>query len=185
MRNELIQTELDEIKIAISVLSSKVSELSDSPATGEDENSAIDAPNNYYTNALLNDPYTDLLIDNKIQKLEIRLTNKIDNMRTSITSEISKVRDSIPEKPNYIVMFVSVGVATIIAIVAIFSGIIPTYTKNEWNDHKDELKNAVLDSINNDFKSNLFEENSKQIDKKLDLYKVDINKYINDKINEK
>jgi hypothetical protein len=178
MRNELIQTELDEIKRTLSVLASQLSDIAEINATGDDEHTISQMPNDYYTDTLLKYSTTDLIVDNKIQKLEITLTNKIDSMQTGIMSEISKIRESMPEKPNYVHLYVAACLGTIIAII-------PVYTKNEWNDNVKELKNTIIDSLGQDFINKLSEDSTNIIKNDLELYKKETNEYIDTMIYER
>lgn len=142
-----VAKELDTIKNSIDDLSSKITEYV-SP-TGEHDNHGLSGwgkDDESTTGFSDYKEYTNLVVERNIAEVELRLTDKIGTMKTDLGQKIESIK---PEKPNYVLIFLSVFIATVITIVAIFIGIIPIYCDNIWNNNSSKIEKTINTNVDN------------------------------------
>lgn len=174
-----IEKELHTINVSIRELSNIVTDYVSS-ATGEhkeQQTSQWVQDDNYTTN--LNDrDYTGIYVESKINALELKLSTRINDVESGLGEKIAGLKeDLINNKPNYWKIFLILVLPTILAVVlsiiGVFAGIVPTFTKNEWNENSKQLKNDIIVDVEKGL--------SQTIDKKIG----DLERKINTEIEQK
>jgi hypothetical protein len=157
-----ISKELRLIKESISGLQSK---LNDSEIiTGCDETESIftdEDPNITQVNLSQNEnSYTNMLIDNKILKLENSIGQQINELDDELSIKIDKV------KPNYMLIIFSILIPIILSIIGLFYGIVPIHVKNLFNDNMEIIEKRVGNNFQ-DYFNNSFDERFKVIENEI------------------
>lgn len=151
-----IEKELNTINASIKELSNIVTDYVSS-ATGEhkEQQTSQWAQDDNYTTNLNDRDYTGIYVESKINALELKLTMKINDVESGLGEKLSGLKDDlISNKPNYLKIFIMVVLPTILtvilSIIGVFAGIVPTFTKNEWNENANQLEKDIIFDVKKD-----------------------------------
>jgi hypothetical protein len=154
MSKNSVDKELLSIKKAIDDLSSKITDKS--VPTGEDEYEQEDyfEDDDKTIKSFSYKEYTNLVVERSIARVELRLTDKIDGIQKEILGQIKDIR---PEKPNYVLIFFSFLLGTILSVIAVFIVIIPIYVENIWNGKSEVMQATITNNVQNSITSKIEE----------------------------
>ncbi len=142
--------ELQTIKQSLEDLSAKVSDLSPSVTAGEeiDYQSYASSAGTGQDLPKESKGYANLLIDAAISKTELKFEQKISSVQKEILGELSGLSNNIRDnKPRYFWIFISVFLASLLTLAAIFVPVIPIYTENVVNSKIKEMKTTIVDEL--------------------------------------
>jgi hypothetical protein len=92
--------------------------------------------------------YVHLAIDAAIAKTELNQERRITEVQKEILSELGSFGKEIQaNKPQYFLVFVSVFLASVLTLAAIFVPIIPIYSENVVNGKMESAKKSIVDEV--------------------------------------